>query len=393
MSLSKAVIVSAKRTPVGCFHGALSSLSATELGTHATKAAFAAAGISPETIEEVYFGQVLQAGSGQAPARQVALNSACALDTPCTTVNKVCASGMKSVMLAANAIRLGDRKVVLAGGMESMSKVPHYANIRAQTPYGDGKLIDAIQYDGLTDVYDKILMGSCTERLIKEMNVTREEQDTFALNSYKKARLAAEAGVFDEEIIPITIKSKRGETVVLADEEPTKFRPEKFPTLKPAFASDGTITGANASKLNDGAAAIIVMDETEATKLGLKPLARILAYDDAAVSPYQFGIANSKASKKVLQKLGLKVEDIDYHEINEAFSAVPILNSQLLGIDLDKVNMHGGGVACGHPIGMSGARIIMALINVLKRHDGTLGMASICNGGGGASAMVIERLD
>lgn len=389
----RAVIVGAKRTPVGTFMGGLSAVKATELGAVATKAALGHAGVAASDLEEVYFGQVLQANVGQAPARQVALGAGCDLDTPCTTVNKVCASGMKSVMLAANSIRLGDRKIMLAGGMENMSQAPHYMKLRTPTGYGDAKVLDAIQFDGLTDAYESILMGTCTERIIKEMGLTREEQDAFAIRSYERAQDAAAKGYFDAEITPVTVKGRKGDTVVSEDEEPKKFMPDKFPSLRPAFGKDGTITAANASKINDGAAAIIVMSESEAAARGLKPLARILGYDDAAVEPYNFGIANSKASQKVLDKLGLGVSDIDFHEINEAFSAVPILNSRILGIDIDKVNMHGGGVACGHPIGVSGARILMSLINVLQRNDGSLGLASICNGGGGASAMVLERMN
>lgn len=391
---TNAVIVSAKRTAVGCFMGSLSTIKATELGSIAAKSAIEAAGIQAKDVEEVYFGQVLQGGVGQAPTRQVALGAGCELDTPCTTVNKVCASGMKSVMFAADAIRLGDRKVMLAGGMENMSMAPHYMmNMRKGKGYGDSKVIDAIQFDGLTDAYEPILMGNCTERLIKASGLTREEQDEFAINSYNKARNAAEKGFFDQEITPVTIKGRKGNTVVSVDEEPTRFFPDKFASLRPAFEKDGTITAANASKINDGAAALIVMSEEEAKARGLSPLARILGYESAAVEPYNFGIANTKASQKLLSKLNLNISDIDFHEINEAFSAVPILNSRNLGIDLDKVNVHGGGVACGHPIGVSGSRILMALINVLQRNNGSLGMASICNGGGGASAMVLERMN
>jgi len=316
------------------------------------------------------------------------------LDTPSTTVNKVCASGMKSVMLAASAIRTGDRKIMLAGGMESMSNAPHYLRIRKATGYGDTAAIDAIQFDGLTDAYDNVLMGKCTERVISEFGLTREEQDKFAIASYEKARAAQAAGYFVDEIVPVEIKGRKGDvTVVSEDEECKRFFPDKFGSLRPAFAKDGTITAANASKINDGAAAIVVMAESEAAARGLKPLARIVSYEDAAVEPFKFALANAKASEKALNRAGLTAKDIHFHEINEAFAAVPILNAQTLGLDLDTVNVFGGGCALGHPIGVSGARILMSLINVLQRKDGTLGMASICNGGGGSSAVILERLN
>mmetsp|Transcript_19699 Transcript_19699/g.35045 ORF Transcript_19699/g.35045 Transcript_19699/m.35045 type:complete len:400 (+) Transcript_19699:128-1327(+) len=387
------VIVSAKRTAVGSFHGSLASVPATELGATAARATLAAQNVDPASVEEVFFGQVLQAGVGQAPARQVALGAGMSLDTPSTTVNKVCASGMKAVMLGASTIRLGDRKVVMAGGMENMSLTPHYLNLRKATAYGDAKAIDSIQFDGLTDAYDKILMGKCSERVIKDMGLTREAQDNFAIESYVKAREAQANGTLAEEIAAVEIKGRKGTTVVDQDEECQRFFPDKFPSLRPAFDKEGSITAANASKINDGAAAMLLMEEDEAIARGLSPLARIVAYDDAAVEPYKFALANTEATKKLLTKTGLSAGDIDFHEINEAFAAVPLLNAELLGIDISKVNVHGGACAMGHPIGASGARILMALVNVLRQKDGTLGVASICNGGGGSSAVLLERMN
>ncbi|CAK8991517.1 Acetyl-CoA acetyltransferase A, partial [Durusdinium trenchii] len=385
------VIVGAKRTPIGTFMGGLASLSAPQLGVVAAKGAVAAAGLTPEDIEEVYMGNVLQAGIGQAPARQVALGAGMALDTPSTTINKVCASGMKSVMMAAQSIALGDRKVMLAGGMESMSQVPHYMRARTATQYGNVSALDGIQHDGLTDPGKNILMGLCTEGVVKELGISREDQDAFAISSYEKARQAQADGVLASEIAEVVITDRRGkETVVSEDEECKKFFPEKFASLRPAFDKEGTITPANASKINDGAAALVLMDEQEAKDRGLQALARIVGYEDAAVEPHRFALAPTKACEKLFAKTGTTKADVDFHEINEAFAAVVLGNMQLLGLDPAKVNVHGGGCSLGHPIGTSGSRILLALINVLQRRDATLGMASICNGGGGASAVLLE---
>jgi len=343
-------------------------------------------------IEEVYMGCVLQGGVGQAPARQVALGCDMGPDTPSTTINKVCASGMKAAMMAAQAIALGDRSVMLAGGMESMSKSPHYMYLRSPTGFGNATAIDSIQYDGLTDVYNSILMGSCVEKVCSEMGITREMQDEYAIESYNRARAAQEAGFFDWETVDVIQETRKGEKRVSRDEECQKFMPDKFPGLKPAFAKNGTITAANASKINDGAAAMILMSEEAAKARGLKPLARILAWEDAAVLPIDFAIAPAKACDKLLKKAGLTMKDIDYHEVNEAFAAVALANMKLLDLDPSNVNINGGAVALGHPVGVSGARIMISLMNVLNQKDASLGMASICNGGGGASAVILERM-
>jgi acetyl-CoA C-acetyltransferase len=315
-------------------------------------------------------------------------------DTPCTTLNKMCASGMKSVMVGATAIAIGDRNIIVAGGLESMSRAPHYLFIRKGTGYGNTHAIDSIQHDGLTDVYNKILMGACTEKICKEMGLTRQAQDEYAIESYKRAREAQEKGILDWEITEVVeVDSKGKEKRISKDEECQKFAPEKFPQLKPAFDKNGTITAANASKLNDGACTLILMDEETAKQRGLKPLARIVGYEDAACAPIDFAIAPAKAVNKLLTKLKMDIKDVDYHEYNEAFSAVALANAKLLNLDLSKVNVHGGAVALGHPIGASGARIILSLMNVLRTKNGHRGLAAICNGGGGASAIMIERLN
>lgn len=392
ISTTNAVIVGAKRTPVGSFMGQFKDMTAPHLGTVAARGALASCNLDPKEVQEMYFGAVMTAGMGQAPDRQVALGAGVQNDTPSTTVNKVCASGMKSVMLAAQSIQLGMRDVVMAGGMESMSKCVHYQYLRSANVYGHSQVTDSIQLDGLTDVYNNILMGACTEKICGEMNITREAQDAFAIASYERARAAQSAGHFDFEITEVLSKTRKGEVSIKMDEECQKFMPEKFPALKPAFAKTGTITATNASKINDGACAFVVMSEDAAKARGLEPLARIVAYEDAGVAPIDFGIAPALAAQKMLKRTGLTMADIEYHEINEAFSAVALANMQLLDLDHAKVNVHGGAVALGHPLGMSGARIILSLINVLKQKNGTLGMASICNGGGGASAMILERM-
>ena len=315
-----------------------------------------------------------------------------AQDTPATTINKVCASGMKAVMMASQAIELGQRSVMLAGGMECMSKAPHYAYLRQATTYGENTLLDAIKSDGLTDVYNQILMGSCVEKVCSEMSISREAQDEYAIESYNRARAAQENGFFDWETVEIIQQDRKGERKFSRDEECQKFMPDKFAGLRPAFAKNGTITAANASKINDGAAALVLMSEQAAKDRGLKPLARIVGYEDAAVAPIDFAIAPAKACEKLLRRAGMTMRDIDFHEVNEAFSAVALANMKLLDLDPARVNVHGGAVALGHPIGVSGARILISLINVLRLKNGTLGMASICNGGGGASAVILERL-
>ena len=314
-------------------------------------------------------------------------------DTPCTLVNKVCASGMKAVMMASQAIELGQRDVMLAGGMECMSKSPHYQFLRKPTGYGDVTVIDSIKYDGLTDAYNQILMGSCVEKTNSEMSISREAQDEYAIESYNRARAAQEAGILDWETVEITIQDRKGEKRFARDEECQKFLPDKFPGLRPAFAKNGSITAANASKINDGAATLVLMSEEAARDRGLKPLARIVGYDDAAVAPIDFAVAPAKACEKLLKRTGLSMKDIQYHEVNEAFAAVALANMKLLDLDPAFVNVHGGAVALGHPIGCSGARILISLLNVLRTKDASLGMASICNGGGGASAVILERLN
>jgi acetyl-CoA C-acetyltransferase len=387
------VIVGVKRTPIGTFMGGLSNFTGPQLATIASKASISAAGIQPDDIEEVYLGNVIQAGSGQSPARQVTMGSGLRVDTPTTTINKVCASGMKTVMIGATAIAAGDRNIILAGGFESMSKAPHYLFLRKPTGYGHVQAVDSIQFDGLTDVYSNMLMGSCTEKTCSEMGITREAQDQYAIQSYNRARKAQETGLFDWEIVDVVEDNKGKEKRTSKDEECQKFVPEKFPTLKPAFAKNGTITPANASKLNDGACSIVIMAEEVAKERGLKPLARIIGYEDAEVAPVDFGIAPAKACARLLQRKGMTIKNVDYHEFNEAFSAVALANTKLLDIDPERINVLGGAVALGHPIGMSGARIIGTLINVLKNKNATIGLASICNGGGGASAVLIERLN
>lgn len=388
------VIVGGKRTPIGTFMGGLSNLTGPQLGTIATKGALSSSGVAPEDIDEVYLGNVIQAGQGQAPARQVTLGSGMKIDTPSTTINKVCASGMKTVMLGATAIAAGDRNTIVAGGFESMSKAPHYMFLRKPAGYGHVQAVDSIQFDGLTDVYNNMLMGSCTEKICSEMGITREAQDQFAIMSYNRAINSQKTGLFDWEIVEVIETDNKGkEKRVSKDEECQKFMPEKFPTLKPAFAKNGTITAANSSKINDGACTLIIMAEEVAKERGLKPLARIIGFEDAEVAPIDFGIAPAKACSRLLQRKGMTVKDIDYHEFNEAFAAVALANAKLLDIDLERINVFGGACALGHPVGMSGARIILTLINVLKNKNASIGMASICNGGGGASAMLIERMN
>ncbi|XP_074840983.1 acetyl-CoA acetyltransferase, mitochondrial [Carettochelys insculpta] len=390
-TLNEVVIASAARTPIGSFQGSLSSLQATELGSIAIKGAIERAGISAEEVKEVYMGNVLQAGQGQAPARQALLGAGLPISTPATTINKVCASGMKSIMMAAQNLMCGNQDVMVAGGMESMSNVPYTMN-RGTTPYGGVKLEDLIVKDGLTDVYNKIHMGNCAENTAKKLTVSREEQDTYAINSYTRSRTAWESGELAREVVPVTISQKgKPDIEVKEDEEYKRVDFSKIPKLKTVFQKEnGTVTAANASTLNDGAAALVVMTAEAAKRLNVTPLARIVAFADAAVDPVDFPIAPAYAVPKVLSDAGLKKEDIAIWEINEAFSVVVLANIKMLGIDPQKVNIHGGAVSLGHPIGMSGARIVVHMAHVLKQ--GQYGLAGICNGGGGASAILIQKL-
>ncbi|KAF9336459.1 erg10, acetyl-CoA C-acetyltransferase [Podila minutissima] len=387
--LNEVVIVSAARTPVGTFQGALKKFTAPQLGSIAIRGAIEKAGIKADQVEEVYMGNVIQAGEGQSPARQAALGAGCPLTTEATTINKVCAAGMKSVMLAAQGLQTGAREIMVAGGMESMSNVPFYSPRNAG--YGHQTLTDGIIKDGLWDVYNQFHMGNCAENTAAKMNITREQQDAHAIESYTRAAKAWKAGVFTEEVIPVVIKDKKGEKIINEDEEYKNVKFDKIPGLKPVFQKEnGTVTAANASSLNDGASALVLMTRAKADALGIKPLAKILSFADAAIAPIDFPIAPAAAFPKALEKANLKVEDIDLFEFNEAFSVVALANNELLGLDPAKVNIAGGAVGLGHPIGSSGARILVTLTHLLKK--GQKGGAAICNGGGAASAMIIERL-
>jgi len=386
-------IVAAVRTPMGSFGGALSTVPAPTLGSVAIKGALSKAGISGDQIEEVFMGNVLQANLGQAPARQAAMNAGIPNDVPCTTVNKVCASGMKSISLGAQSILCGDNDIVVAGGMENMSSVPHYMMARNAVKLGDVKVTDGMVKDGLTDVYNQVHMGVCADKCADEYNISREDQDNFAIESYKRAAAAWDGGKFDEEIVPVEVPQRRGEPVVVSkDEEYTNVKMEKIPQLRAVFTKEGTVTAANASTLNDGASALILASKEKVDELGLKPLAKIVSYADAAHEPEWFTTAPSKAVPKALKKAGLEASDVDFWELNEAFSVVGIVNTQKLELDPAKVDVNGGAVALGHPLGSSGSRIIVTLINVLKQNGGKYGGAGICNGGGGASAMIIENV-
>lgn len=392
--MKEVVIVSAVRTPMGSFGGSLSSIKATKLGSIAIKGAIDNAGIDAKEINEVYMGNVLQADLGQAPARQAALGAGLDQNIPCTTINKVCSSGMKSIMLAAQSIICGDNDVVVAGGMENMSSVPHYFDKgRNGQKLGDMTLTDGLVKDGLTDVYNKVHMGNCAELCAKEKNITREEQDAFAIESYNRSAKAWSTGKFTDEVVPVSVPQRRGDELVISeDEEYKNVKMEKIPTLRPVFEKEGSVTAANASTLNDGAAALILMSAEKAQELGVKPLAKVVSYADAAQKPEWFTTAPSKALPMALAKADIPIGEVDFFELNEAFSVVGLANIHELGIDASKVNVNGGAVSLGHPLGCSGARIIVTLINVLKQNNGKLGAAGICNGGGGASAMVIEAL-
>ena len=392
MTHKKVVIVSAVRTPIGSFMGGLSTVSAPQLGAVAIKGALNKINLNPELIDEVIMGIVVQAGVGQAPARQAALLAGLPNKTIATTINKVCASGMKAVMQGAQSIMLGDADIIVAGGMENMSLIPHYLQLRNGNKFGSVNLIDGMQKDGLSDAYDNSAMGVSADLCATEYKITREQQDAFAIQSYNRSTIAWETGKFDSEIVPVSVPQKRGEPIIInKDEEYTNVKLDKIPTLAPAFTKEGTVTAANASTINDGAAALGLMSEEKAIELGLKPLAYIKSYADAEQEPKWFTTSPSVALPKALKKIGLTVDDVDYFEFNEAFSVVGLANSKILGLDDSKVNVNGGAVSLGHPLGCSGARIIVTLINVLAQNNAKIGAAAICNGGGGASAIIIER--
>lgn len=392
--MQEVFIVSAARTPMGSFLGSLSTVPATKLGATAIKGALDKINLDPSLVQEVYMGNVLQAGEGQAPARQAALGAGLSNQTPATTINKVCASGMKAVMMAAQSIKAGDQHIIVAGGMENMSQVPHYYNARNATKLGDVKMQDGMVLDGLTDVYGKVHMGVCAEKCAAEHQFSREDQDNFAIESYKRSAKAWSEGRFKDEIVPVEIPQRKGEPIVFSEDEEYKaVNFERISTLPTVFQKEnGTVTAANASTLNDGASALILMSKEKVEELGLKPLAKIISYADAAHEPEWFTTAPAKALPVALKKANLEVSDIDFFEFNEAFSVVGLANNKILGLDAAKVNVNGGAVSLGHPLGSSGSRIIVTLVNVLKQNNGKYGAAAICNGGGGASAIVIENV-
>ncbi len=392
--MKEVVIVSAVRTPMGSFGGSLASISATKLGGIAIEGALKKINLDPNLIDEVYMGNVLQANLGQAPARQAAIFANLNENTPCSTINKVCSSGMKSIMLAAQSIICGDNDIVIAGGMENMSAVPHYLNnSRKGTKLGDIKLTDGLVKDGLTDVYNKTHMGNCAEICAREMNFSREDQDNFAIESYKKSTNAWKNEKFNNEIIPVQIPQRKGDPIIISeDEEFRNVNLEKIPKLRPVFEKDGTITAANASTINDGAAALILMSLEKANELNIKPLAKVKSYADAAHKPEWFTTAPEKAINKALDNANINIDNIDYFELNEAFSVVGLANIKKLNLDKNIVNINGGAVSLGHPLGCSGARIVVTLINVLLQNNGKIGAAGICNGGGGASAIIVELI-
>ena len=392
--MKKIVIVAAKRTPMGSFGGSLSSIPATKLGSIAIQGVLEDVSLDPKLVDEVYMGNVLQANLGQAPCKQAAIYAGIPEHTPCTTINKVCASGMKAISLAVQSIKCGDSEIVVAGGMENMSSVPHYYNARKAKKLGDIQLVDGMVKDGLTDVYNKVHMGTCADECAKEYNISREEQDQFAIESYQKASSASSNGLFKDEIVKVSVPQRKKEDIVIeADEEFSNIKIEKIPNLKPVFSNDGTVTAANASTLNDGASAVILMTEEKAKDLNIKPLAEIISYADASQEPKWFTTTPTKAINKALVKANLSVKDVDFWELNEAFSVVGLVNTKLLDIEPNKVDVNGGAVALGHPLGSSGSRIIVTLIHVLKQNNGNIGAAGICNGGGGASALIIRNLN
>lgn len=386
------VIVSAKRTPIGSFLGSLSTVPATKLGAIAIKGALEAIHLKPTMVDEVFMGNVVQAGNGQAPARQAALGAGIPSNVACTTVNKVCASGMKAVMLGAQAIMTGAAEIVVAGGMENMSLIPHYVHLRTGKKFGPESLEDGMQKDGLVDAYNHEAMGTCADLCATEHTISREEQDAFAIQSYERSKKAWEEGKFKNEVIEVEVPQRRGEpTVFSEDEEYKNVKMDKISSLRPAFTKEGTVTAANASTINDGAGAVVLMRREKAEELGLKPLATIIGFADAAQDPEWFTTAPAKALPKALDKANISLDDVDYFEFNEAFSVVGLANMKLLGLTDEKVNVNGGAVSLGHPLGCSGVRIIITLLNVLEQNEGKIGAAAICNGGGGASAIVIER--
>ncbi|PNQ72969.1 acetyl-CoA C-acyltransferase [Hanstruepera neustonica] len=386
------VIVSAARTPIGSFLGSLSTIPAPRLGAIAIKGALSKINLKPELVQEVLMGNVVQAGTGQAPARQAAIYAGIPNTVPCTTVNKVCSSGMKAVMQGAQSIALGDADIIVAGGMENMSLIPHYLHARNGTKFGPATLIDGMQKDGLVDAYDQNAMGVCADACAVEYNFSREEQDAFAIQSYERSAAAWESGKFDNEVVPVEVPQRRGDALVVSkDEEYTNVKIEKIPALRPAFTKEGTVTAANASTINDGAGAMVLMSREKAEELGLKPLATIAGYADAAHEPEWFTTAPAKALPKALDKAGITIDDVDYFEFNEAFSVVGLANMKILGLNDSNVNVNGGAVSLGHPLGCSGVRILITLLNVLEQNNAKIGAAAICNGGGGASAMVIKR--
>ncbi len=393
MSKKEVFIISAVRTPMGSFLGAFASIPATQLGSIAIKGALEQSAVPLESIDEVFMGNVLQAGVGQAPARQAALGAGLNQNVPCTTINKVCASGMKSIMLGAQSILAGDNHIVIAGGMENMSQTPHYLDGRNGSKFGNISMLDGITKDGLLDVYSKVPMGNCAELCAKEYDITREDQDNFAITSYTRAAAAWNSGKFNNEIVPVSVPQRKGDPVlVIEDEEYKNVFLDKIPSLRPAFDKDGTITAANASTLNDGASALVLASAEAVEKYGLSPIAKIVSYADAAQAPEWFTTSPSIAVPKALEKAGLSTSDVDYWELNQAFSVVGLANMKILGLDPSKVDVNGGAVALGHPLGNSGSRVIVTLINVLKQNNAKIGGAAICNGGGGASAMIIENI-
>ncbi|RBW61945.1 acetyl-CoA C-acetyltransferase [Tenacibaculum sp. E3R01] len=391
--MKEVVIASVARTPIGSFLGTLSKIPATKLGAVAIKGALDKINLKPELVEEVFMGNVVSAGLGQAPARQAAIFAGIPDAVPCTTVNKVCSSGMKSIMLAAQSIALGDASIVVAGGMENMSMIPHYQHARGGSKFGPIKMEDGMQKDGLVDAYEQVPMGVCADECATEYNFSREDQDAFAIESYTRSAKAWSEGKFSDEIVPIEVPQRRGEPLIFSeDEEYKNVKMEKIPALRAAFTKEGTVTAANASTINDGGAALVLMSAEKAKELGITPLAKVTGYADAAHEPKWFTTAPAKALPKALAKAGVSIDDVDYFELNEAFSVVGLANMKILGLSSDKVNVNGGAVSLGHPLGVSGARIIIALTSILKQNNAKIGAAGICNGGGGASAMVIERI-
>ena len=388
----KVVIVSAVRTPIGSFMGALSTVTAPELGAVAIQGALNKINLDPTLVDEVIMGNVVQAGVGQAPARQATLFAGLPHSVIATTVNKVCASGMKAVMQGAQAIMAGDAEIIVAGGMENMSLIPHYLHLRNGVKFGPTTMVDGMQKDGLTDAYDNNAMGVCADLCAATYNISRADQDAYAIRSYKRSAKAWDDGKFDNEVVPVAVKQRKGDPVMVTrDEEFTNVKLDKIPSLSPVFTKDGTVTAANASTINDGAAAVILMSEEKALALGLKPLAYIRSYADAEQEPKWFTTTPAKALPKALDKIGMTVKDVDFFEFNEAFAVVGLANAQILGLDNEKVNVNGGAVSLGHPLGCSGVRIIVTLLNVLEQNNAKFGAAAICNGGGGASAIVLER--